>query len=191
MAFKKRLLFFAILLLLTFVGLNWQFFYTQVKYYTHPPVPLAEQKPETKVEPNLLWIPKLGITAPIIYVEEESENIFQEALQKGVVHYPKTAQVGESGNVYIFGHSSDFATAKGNYKTVFALLPKLEAGSTIEVSDAAGQLFRYKVDHTKVISPNDLSVLEQDQSKKQLTLQTSYPVGTALKRYLVIAYIIE
>lgn len=138
--------------------------------------------------PNILLIADLGIEAPIQYVEEKSEAVYQEALRKGVVHFPDTALPGEPGNVYIFGHSSDYIWSPGEYKTVFAKLPQIALETEIEITDADGKIFRYAVIDTKVVGPRDLSVLDQQNNEKYLlTLQTSYPLGTALQRFIVVA----
>jgi LPXTG-site transpeptidase (sortase) family protein len=140
--------------------------------------------------PNTLVIPALGIEAPVIYVTETTETVYQEALRDGVVHFPGTALPGQPGNTYIFGHSSDYVWSAGDYKTVFAKLPQIELGTEIELTDADGELFRYVVTETKVVGPRDLSVLDQFNNEKRiLTLQTSYPLGTALQRYIVVAEI--
>jgi LPXTG-site transpeptidase (sortase) family protein len=190
----RRFAYILLGLALAIFVINAPYFLAQLKYYFNDPVPVhapVAQDSEARVEPDRLWIESLGIEAPIIYVEEEDEAKFQEGLRSGVVHYPGTADVGKSGNSYIFGHSSDFVTAKGDYKTVFALLPRIETGSIISVSDRDGRLFKYKVDRKFAVSSKDTSVLAQDLSRKQLTLQTSYPVGTALRRYIVISYLVE
>ena len=143
-------------------------------------------------EPNSLKISDLGIEAPIIYITEKNETVYQEALKQGVVHYPGTALPGELGNVYIFGHSSDYTWSGGEYKTVFARLPQIELGTTIEVTDADGKLFRYIVTETKVVGPREMSVLDQfNYEKRMLSIQTSYPLGTALQRYIVVAELQE
>ena len=139
-------------------------------------------------EPNHLSIPVLGIEAPVIYVEEKSETVYQTALKNGVVHYPGTAKPGELGNAYIFGHSSDYVWSAGDFKTVFAKLPQIEMGTEIFISNENGEMFTYLVTETKVVGPRDLSVLDQNEYQdKQLTIQTSYPLGTALQRYIVIS----
>lgn len=151
------------------------------------------QRDESEVRgANILVIRRLGIAAPIKYVDKKSEKAFQEALKEGVVHYPGTALPGAPGNVYIFGHSSDYVWVKGHYKAVFALLPKIEEGDKIIATDAEGRPFTYVVIRSFAVSPNDLSVLNQFEYKeKLLTLQTSYPVGTALKRWIVLARLSE
>lgn len=138
--------------------------------------------------PDTLKIATLGIEAPVVYVNEKTETVYQQALRNGVVHFPDTALPGQPGNVYIFGHSSDYLWSAGEYKTIFAKLPGIELGTVIEITDASGQLFSYSVIETKVVGPRDLSVLDQYNNERSLlTLQTSYPLGTALQRYIVIA----
>ncbi len=184
----KRVISMVLILLGLFVVVNYQYLYQQIKYRVNPPNPTPIQTVLEHGEPNLLQIPSLGITAPIQYVTEANEGAYQKALQEGVVLYPGTALPGEFGNTYIFGHSSDFAFSKGKYKTVFALLPQIKNGAEIQVSNAGGEVFTYVVRDQFVAEKDDLHLLEQgDRTQKQLTLQTSYPLGTALKRYIVIA----
>ena len=134
-----------------------------------------------------LDIPKLQISAPIIYVESAAEAAIQVGLSLGVVHYPDTAQPGKVGNCYIVGHSSDYSSAKGDYKQVFAGLLELEIGDEIFIA-ANGETFRYLVSHTKIVAPDDLSALSQETGgRRVLTLQTSYPVGSADRRFLAVA----
>lgn len=135
-----------------------------------------------------LSIPRLGIDAPVSEPEGRGEKAYQKALEKGVVHFPGTAQPGQAGNAYYFGHSSDYLWSPGSYKSVFAPLMSIRLGDEIRVMDASGTPFLYVVTDTKIVSPKDLSVLSQgDGVKKLLTLQTSYPLGTALKRFIVLA----
>lgn len=198
---KKALLplvvFFAAILL-AILAMNAPYVWTRVKYAASTPDPKAvlksisitEQADSTKGywQPNTLAIPSLGVVAPIQYGTKRSEDAFQELLREGVVHYPGTAMPGAVGNMFIFGHSSDYAWSKGNYKTVLALLPKLEKGSEIKVVDADGYIYTYIAKEFHVVAPTEVQWLSQDTGgKKLLTVQTSYPIGTALKRYLVIA----
>ncbi len=139
-------------------------------------------------QPNTLAIPSLGVTAPIQYATQKDEKHFQELLKSGVVHYPGTALPGKVGNMFIFGHSSDYAWSSGSYKTVLALLPKLKIGSEIKVVDKDGYIYTYIAKKIQVAAPTEIQWLSQDTGgKRLLTVQTSYPIGTALKRYLVIA----
>ena len=190
----QRAALFCLIFIITFVGFNYEYFSKNFGYYLHSPKAVIEQplestnKLEKTAEPNELKIVSLGIAAPVIYITGQDEKAFQEGLMNGVVHYPGTANPGELGNCYIFGHSSDYLWSKGKYKTVFALLPKISMGTDIEITNATGIIFHYTVMDSRMVAANDLSVLsQQGYKKKLLTLQTSYPVGTALKRWVVIA----
>ncbi len=147
----------------------------------------SQANPQDNLGPNRLFIPALNLSLPVVLESTANETAFQKALQNGVVHYPGTAEAGEQGNVYIFGHSSDYIWSKGDYKSAFALLPKIEIGDKILLTNGQGNLFVYIVTETFVASPKDTYLLKQDPSKHELTLQTSYPLGTALKRFIVKA----
>ncbi|HCM67668.1 MAG: hypothetical protein A2898_00560 [Candidatus Kerfeldbacteria bacterium RIFCSPLOWO2_01_FULL_48_11] len=143
-------------------------------------------------EPNHISIQDREIEAPVIYVDEVSEPVFQEALSRGVVHYPETPNPGEPGNPYIFGHSSDYFWKPGDYKKVFAPLVDIPLETEVRITNDKGELFIYKVIETKVVGPKDTSVLDQyNNERTMLTLQTSYPIGTALKRYIAVTELDE
>jgi len=143
-------------------------------------------------KPDFLSIPDRGIEAPVIYIDEVSEDVFQDALSKGVVHYPGTALPGEYGNPYIFGHSSDYFWKPGDYKTIFAPLVDIPLDTEVRITDHDGELFIYRIIETKIVGPKDVSVLDQQNYKRKLlTLQASYPIGTALKRYIAVCELDE
>lgn len=191
----KRILLSLLLLLVLAVAINFQYFYANMKFAFLKRGGALEERfqkvaagEKEIMEPNYLLVPSLGIQAPVIYESENSDQAFSKALQKGVVHYPGTALPGELGNCYIFGHSSDYPWKAGNYRTVLALLPSLQVGEKILVSSPSGAVFRYRVTKTQVAGPSDVSLLGQNNYQSRvLTLQTSYPIGTALKRFVVIA----
>ncbi len=145
-------------------------------------------------EPDHISIPDRGIETPIIYIaqEENNEEGHQEALAKGVVHYPGTALPGEFGNPYIFGHSSDFFWKPGDYKKIFKPLIDIPVNTEIHITNHDGELFIYRVIETKIVGPKEVSVLDQyNYERKMLTLQTSWPLNTALKRYIALAELDE
>lgn len=193
----KAVVMLLIAVVILFVLLNFSYFAKQLGFYTDKifvtdqqrQVKLAEDHVE--IGPDTLYIASLDIQAPIKYVEGKTEDVFQKALIDGVVQYPGTAAIGEKGNTYIFGHSSDFAFSKGHYKTVFALLPNIEIGADILISNSEGKIYKYKVYQKFVAKKTDVSLLSQQTNGKSiLTLQTSYPVGTALQRYIVQAELV-
>lgn len=118
-----------------------------------------------------------------------SENVIQEALREGVVHYPYTANPDQFGNVFITGHSSYYPWDEGRYKEIFALLHKLEVGDQYAIT-YQGKKYSYRVIEVFEIKPDDVSVLEQPLDKKISTLMTCTPIGTTLKRLIVRAELV-
>src|SRR5581483_1280059 len=170
---------FLAIFIFLFIAANYDYFWQNFHYSVSPHPVLKPPTPtpaSPKVAPNILAIPSLGISVPVVYATGTSEKIFQADLINGVVHYMGTANPGQPGNCYIFGHSSDYIWSKGHYKTVFAVLPQIKLGAEIDVSDSSGNKFAYIVTESHEISATDMSVLNQDDTKKILSLQTSYPV---------------
>lgn len=144
---------------------------------------------------NYIIIPKIGKTAPIVEMENdlalntlpgEFEKEVQDALQGGVLHYPGTALPGQYGNTFITGHSSYYFWDPGKYKDVFALLEKLEVGDIYYIYYNQ-QKYTYKVREKKVVSPDNIEVLNQPKDRKISTLMTCTPVGTAINRLILVA----
>lgn len=155
-------------------------------------VTVAAKPKATISKANILKISSLGLSVPVQYVNSNDEPTMQKALEKGVVHYPGTAMPGDYGNVYIFGHSSDYKWRAGAYKSVFAILPKIKIGALMQLSDELGNTYTYKVYEAKVVEAKETKYLGQyGYERKLLTLQTSWPIGTALKRYVVIGELVE
>ena len=179
-------------LLAVFVLLNLNYFISNFQFFFHGYTKNYNAKSNTvahvSLPANTLEIDDVGIKAPIVYITGKTEKDYQAGLINCVVHFPGTANPGQPGNCYIFGHSSDFIWSKGHYKTVFTLLPKVELGSEIYISDDKGISYTYIITASQEVAADDLSVLDQQgYKKKMLTLQTSYPIGTALARWIVVA----
>lgn len=141
------------------------------------------ESPLLSLENNYILIPKIGVRAPIIWNSEIDEQSMLLNLQKGVAHYKGTALPDERGNVFITGHSSYYFWDKGGYKTIFALLPKLEKGDEIAIG-YQDKLYLYKVSEKFVVKPSDLWVLEKTP-EPTLSLMTCVPLGTNLRRQII------
>lgn len=154
-----------------------------------PPLDLEIAPPDDRI-----IIPKIGQNIPIVRVSTENllkrdwsalEGDIQEALRDGVVHYPGTAEPGVSGNVVITGHSSYFPWDPGRFKDVFSLLHKVAINDIVIVYHNQ-KAYRYKVYEKKEVQPNQVDVL-LSEGDSRLTLITCTPVGTNLRRLIVLA----
>lgn len=144
---------------------------------------------------NRIIIPKLNLNVPLVtpsyaaLLKEDwtqVETDIQEALQGGVVHYPGTARPGQAGNFFVTGHSSYYPWAPGKFKTVFARLHQLKPGDEYIVY-YGGDKHRYVVTERKEVKPSDISVLDQPTRERRATLMTCTPVGTTLRRLIIVA----
>jgi LPXTG-site transpeptidase (sortase) family protein len=177
--------------ILTFIGLYIIFkapiFLSQLNYLTQPKTaatPASQASLEVPAAPTIS-IPKINVNAPVVYASDNNESDILTDLESGVVHYANTAMPGQPGNSVIFGHSSNDWWEPGNYKFVFVLLDKLQAGDTFTVNYNSHQ-YLYQVTGTQVVEPTDLSVLNQTPDP-EMTLITCTPPGTSWKRLVVTA----
>ncbi len=154
---------------------------------TNPVEPTQPTQPQAEVvgPQNEIIIPKIGVRAPLVFIDTNNEIEVLRALRDGVVHYNGTAYPGEVGNSVFFGHSSNDWWEPGNYKFVFVLLEKLVPGDTYEIHYNSRK-YVYVVTETKVVPPTDLSVLNQT-SEPTSTLITCTPPGTSWRRFIVHA----
>lgn len=139
-------------------------------------------------KPGRIVIPKLEVNAPVIWSKKAGD--LDEDLKRGAVHHPLTAFPGEVGTASIHGHSSGLPW-DGDYKTVFATINFLEPGDEIlvTVTGTTGQerTYRFKVSSKGVFGKSDPAQFApaSTESKYNLNISTSWPVGTARQRYVV------
>jgi LPXTG-site transpeptidase (sortase) family protein len=144
---------------------------------------------------DTLIIPKIHVNVPIVAPPTQAlleqnwdqvEKDIQDSLIHGAVHYPGTARAGQAGNFFVTMHSSNYLWIKSAYNTIGARLHELKAGDEYWVY-YNGDRHRYIVKSTKEVSPSDVSVLDQPADERLSTLMTCTPVGTTLRRLVVVA----
>ena len=159
---------------------------------------IAEPKFEVAPYENRIIIPRLGKNIPLIDVFHDQDadyikmhEIFMEELRKGVVRYPGTARPGEVGNVFIFGHSSNYPWVKSEYNQVFALLDTLKNGDDIVIFYGQKK-YTYRITDRATVKPGDMDVLaSRDPKKKELAIMTCWPIGTTLERIILFGELVE
>jgi len=176
---------------LIFVTVNLPAYWIIVKYRVNPPdsdailAMSSELKANqvTQYPNNSLVIPKINLQAPISWDVSQADVI--STLEKGVVQIKGSGLPGEKRSIFITGHSSNYWWKSGDYNTVFALLPQLEVDDEIFIVKD-GKISRYKVTEKTEVAKRDVSSWAE-RKEEMLTLMTCFPVGTNLKRLLVIA----
>ncbi|NTW14559.1 MAG: sortase [Candidatus Moranbacteria bacterium] len=142
---------------------------------------------DTKPDVTVL-VERIGIAAPMIWSGSENDRAMLKDLENGVIRYPDSGVPGQSGNVIIAGHSSNYAWARGDYNSVFSRLGELAPGDRIvlRMRQANGKTFDYSylMTEKRVTSPDDPWIFTDD-GKDEVTLSTCWPLGTAFKRLVI------
>lgn len=194
--FAKYFGFVFLIFLTVFIIINIQAYSNQAKYWYNNDIKNNDQTPSIITEtpqaeklPNILekhiLIPRLNINAPVSFSVKNDDSSVAKGLETGAIHLEGTALPGTVGNVFVTAHSSNYFWSKGEYNTLFATLGQLVVGDLIYIKYSS-KTFKYTVSKSFVTDPNDLSVLNQG-NESILTLMTCSPVGTNLKRLIVIA----
>lgn len=134
-----------------------------------------KQKPDAI---GTIKIDKIGVYLPVA----EGDDL--ATLKFSLGHMPDTAALGTVGNAVVAGHRSH------SFGTFFNRLDEVAIGDTIEVSSKSGN-YVYEVYETKVVEPDDLSVLRGSSNHRVLTLITCTPMYTSTHRLIVHAVVKE
>lgn len=154
---------------------------------------LPQVKQESSSEPKSkdfgLVMTKINANAPIVKeVDPNIESVYYKALEQGVAHWKGSAYPDQKGNMFLFGHSSFYATAKGDYKDIFAPLDQIEKGEKFDVWYKDTK-YTYEVVENKVVTDTDFSVIDgptpNDKEDKTITIMTCWPPKTIAKRRVV------
>ncbi len=155
----------------------------------------TDQNTPTETDPAafnnyILSIEKINLSAPItLDVDGNNKDAYNKALENGVAQLKGSAHPGQTGNAFVFGHSSYNSDKPGNYKEVFAKLNDLNLGDIIEIQ--SNIVYRYQIKDKRVVSAEDVTVAAQNYAIKQLTLMTCWPIGTNKERLIVVGELLE
>lgn len=138
-----------------------------------------------EINNNSLNLPVINVKAPITWGVKNNPDEVATGLSKGLIQIQGTALPGENGNVFVTGHSSNYPWAKGSYNNVFAILNKVVVGDIAQIK-YQNVNYLYKVKEIKVVDPTDITVMTS-KNESILTLMTCTPVGTSLRRLIVVA----
>lgn len=143
-------------------------------------VPIA-----VKPRRDMLTIPKINITAPIITAQTTDEKVIAGLLDLGVVLYPGSVTFGESGQSVILGHSAPLGWPKIKYEWVFSKINELKEGDMVVVTYENVTRY-YKVIRSQIINPKD-GVPDSTIEGNSLMLISCWPPGKDTKRIAVEA----
>ena len=166
----------------------------------------------------LIVIPKMWLVAPVNSISDTTDLanitkamkkndgktfnlIFDKYYAQGVNRFPGSSEVGLAGNSILGGHSNFRNVKSGkkysnsNYSTIFGRLPELDNGDEIrfykKIANHTWKLLKYTTTKSFETRPSDPAIFKQDKSKKEITLYTCVPIGTAKNRWIVKATLKE
>ena len=119
-----------------------------------------------------IYMPSIGVSE---YVVEGTDT---GSLRKGPGHYPETPLPGEPGTAAIAGHRT-------TYGAPFRNIDELRHGEPITLDMPDGR-FVYRVQRTKIVDDQDLSVLDE-VGYQRLVLSACHPLYSAAQRVIVFA----
>lgn len=147
---------------------------------------------QTYAETMYLTIPSLGFNRLPIKpnVESNVKSIYDSVLTSALAHFKGTSlPVSEvPGNTVLYGHSAggSYNPTPTDVLAAFTFLPNLKVGDLITI-EAGGTEYRYRMTKSKIVKPDDTSVLYASGSKDSLTLITCFPAGNNSHRYVAVA----
>jgi len=155
---------------------------------------LADTKPsasttiaqiQKKPRRDVITLPTISITAPIITSQTTDDQAIHGLLDSGVVLYPGSTPFGQSGQTVLLGHSAPAGWPKIKYDWVFSRINELKKGDMVVITYNY-QTYYYQVVEIRVITPQ-AGVPEPTVGGNSLMLVTCWPPGKDLKRIVVEA----
>jgi sortase A len=137
-----------------------------------PPERVLRREPLEGDSIARIEIPAIGVSEYVIEGTDTGD------LRKGPGHYPETPLPGEQGTAAIAGHRT-------TYGAPFRDIDDLRRGQVIRVDMPDGR-FVYRVEATRIVDDQDLSVLEP-AGYRRLMLSACHPLFSAAERVVVFA----
>lgn len=139
---------------------------------------------KTGEEPISIEVPKVGIDITVSNPKTTDNNILDEYLTKGAVHYDGSGLIG-AGNMLIFGHSSNWAVVKNKAYKALNGIDKLKPGDEIYVKSGTAN-YLYRVTSERLANADEVLV-DFSKNKDMLTLSTCDLFGAKQQRFVVEA----
>lgn len=137
------------------------------------------------VLPDRIVIEKIGVNAPVVNPETRDIVALDQALLQGVVRYPGSGGLDDISNMFLFGHSTNWATVHNQAYKSLNRLGELQIGDIIRV-ESNKTIYIYKVFSVSQVD-KDKALVEFKTGEKLLTLSTCDTFGARSNRFVVEA----
>jgi sortase A len=139
-----------------------------------------------------LSIPSLSLNNMPVQanVDSGNEKTYRSVLTSGLAHFQGTGlPVSDiNNNIVVYGHSAggDYYSRTKDVAAAFSKLSEIKIGDSI-VINMDGKEYKYRVVKTKIVKPDDSSIINGNKGKETLTLFTCYPNGNNSNRFVAVA----
>lgn len=156
-----------------------------------PEVSAERKQDEDSLTGSRIEIPKIGVIAPVMLSEGESQEDFLAALKKGALYFPDSVLPGDKGALLILGHSAPPNWPKINYDWIFNDLYLLEQGDFIYL-DTSHKRYTYKVSEKLFVNKKEgVPDYILRSEKSYIVLISCWPPGKDAKRIIIAAELIN
>ena len=150
--------------------------------WQEPVSAFVANKQQDKLKTAFFDPPRRVIRRAIGISEYVVEGTDTTSLRKGPGHYPETPLPGEPGTTAIAGHRT-------TYGAPFRHIDELKPRQRIIIDMPDGR-FVYRVEQTKIVDDQDLSVLDE-VGYQRLVLSACHPLYSAAERIIVFARFVK
>ncbi len=147
---------------------------------------IQTRSPAVAELPAKIEIIKINLSANVVNPTTTSIEALDTELLKGVVRYPTSAKLGETGNVVLFGHSSYLPVVGNKAYKAFNEIQKLVAGDVVVVY-ASDTVYTYEVKSVAKEKADNNAAIPLSVTGKVLTLVTCNSFGAKEDRFVVTA----
>ncbi|MBI3631370.1 MAG: class E sortase [Candidatus Staskawiczbacteria bacterium] len=134
---------------------------------------------------NILEIPSIGISVPVVLPKNPSIEALTKDLDKGVVYYPGSVLPGQAGEIVVLGHSAPLNWPKIKHDWVFSDLNNLKYGDQIHLY-FDNKEYTYTVKDKKIIAKGqEITPTPLAENSNILVLVSCWPPGKNLQRIAV------
>lgn len=138
----------------------------------------------TKTTPRRITIDKIGVDSIVEHPDAQDIETLDNSLKKGAVYYPGSGTI-EDGNVFLFGHSTNWKVLNNQAYKTFNDLDKLKFGDEITLH-SGGVTYIYSVEKVTLANA-DTAFVDFTKTGRRLTLSTCNTFGAKQERWVVDA----
>ena len=137
-------------------------------------------------------IPSIGLNRLAVEanVDSTTEDSYNNALKDSLAHFKNTGlPISEiKNNIVIYGHSAspNYNPQRSDPEVAFSFLTEMKVGDKI-IIEIEGEKHEFTMSRSKIVKPDDVSIITGTKGKRTLTLFTCYPAGNNTERYVIIA----